>query len=651
VNLNHKLRRLLCAAMALGVVAVLVSACGSGGATAGGASAGATASLSISGMKQTGPGLTEPTDPSGAKTNGGTVYFSETAGSPPNYIFPMYSAQYCGSNNVQGLNAMLYRPLYWYGNNYSPTVDYNDSIGKAPVWSDGDKTVTVHLNHDMWSDGEQVSSRDLALWMNVLKADPSREWCLYKPGLFPDNVVSYSTPNPTTFVLHLNRAYNPSWFLYNELSQIYPLPIAWDRTSLSSPAPSPTAPNLPDTTKAGAAAVYNFLNKQGAEIATWASSPLWKVVDGPFSVTNVTSNGGLTLSTNPDYSGSPKPTISKFVEVPFTTDTATFDEVKSGGPSALTISALPAQDVPQESSVEAEGYSVNKAALYSVNFFPLNLNNPTVGPVFRQEYFRQAFQHLVDQDGWISSFLHNTAVPTYGPVPTAPQSPFVASSATGANPYPFSTTAAAKLLTDNGWKVVPNGASYCAKPGTGAGECGAGITSGEKISFNLDYMSGVTVLASEMTDLQSDAKQVGIDISLTEHPFDDVYAAAVHCTAKQPDCKWTAENWGAGWVYFPDYFPSGEYMLSSDSIDNYSNYASPEMDKLIQNTVLGPPSEERENMTKFEEYAEKTLPMVFEPTSIGTFGASAGTLISDKLGGYAANAYGFMTPEDWYLTK
>jgi peptide/nickel transport system substrate-binding protein len=632
--------------VALGVVAVVVSACGSGSSSSSSAS-----SAVIAGLKQTGPGLTEPTAPKGTKISGGTVYFSEAASSPPNYIFPMYSAQYCSTDNVEQLNTMLYRPLYWYGNNYKPTVDYDESVGQKPVFSDGGKTVTIHLNNFKWSDGEAVTSRDLVFWMNMLEADPATEWCLYVPGKFPDNVVSYAAPNPSTFVMHLNGAYNPSWFLYNELSQIYPLPMAWDKTSLSAPTPNPNAKNLPDTTKAGAAKVYSFLNKQGADIATWASSPLWKIVDGPFRVTNVTSSGGVTLSANKDYSGTPKPTIANVVEVPFTSDAALFDEVKASGPSALTVAGLPAQDVPQESAVEAEGYTVNKAALYSINDFPLNLNNPTVGHVFRQEYFRQAFQHLVDQDGWIDSFLNHSAVPTYGPVPTAPPSPFVSSTATSGDPFPFSTSAAAKLLTDNGWKVVPDGASYCEKPGTGAGDCGVGITKNEKIAFTLDYASGIEVIAEEMNDLQAEAKKVGIEIALSPHSFSQVFSAAVHCTPTEPKCSWEAENWGSGWVYFPDYFPTGEYMLDSSSIDNYSNYSSPEMDKLIQKTITGPASQEPENLAKFDAYAEKSVPIVFEPTSVGTFGDTAGTLTSNKLGGYDANAFGFMTPEYWYLVK
>ncbi len=48
----------------------------------------------------------------------------------------------------------MFRPLYWYGNNYRPTVDYDYSIGQQPVFSAGNKTVTIKLKPWKWSNGE-----------------------------------------------------------------------------------------------------------------------------------------------------------------------------------------------------------------------------------------------------------------------------------------------------------------------------------------------------------------------------------------------------------------------------------------------------------------------------------------------------------------
>jgi peptide/nickel transport system substrate-binding protein len=604
----------------------------------------------VSGLATSGPGLTVPTTPTGTKESGGTVTFTEGAGAESNYIFPMTSAQVCGTTNITQLNSMLFRPLYWYGNNYSPTIDYNYSVGKPPVFSGGGKTVTITLNPWKWSDGEAVTSRDIEFWINVYKADPAKNYCGYVPGYFPDNVTSMSLPNSSTIVLHLDRSYNPEWFTYNELSQIYPIPLAWDRTSLSQPAPKTATASLPDSTKTGAEAVYTFLDGQSKDLGTWATSPLWSVVDGPFKLESFTTTGELTLVPNPDYSGSPKPTISKFVELPFTSDAAIFDEIRSGGPSAVTIGNVPAPYAPQIAAVKAEGYTYNSAASYSFNYFPLNLHNPKVGPIFSQLYFRQAFQHLIDQQGWITAFLHNTAIPTYGPIPISPASPLVNAKAS-ANPFPFSISDASQILTSNGWKVVPNGSTTCAKPGAGAGECGAGIKSGEGISFNIDYESGVAAVASEMDDLQAQAKRVGITINLTSHPFATVIGTAVACTAGQPTCNWTAENWGAGWIYGPDFLPTGESLFGTGSVANYGSYSDSHASQLISSTITGSPSSETSALSAYAQYMPQQVPVVFGPTSIGTYQGDAGTAIASNLGGYAANALGYMNPEDWYFTK
>jgi peptide/nickel transport system substrate-binding protein len=640
-NVGH---RLLAAAFAV-VLALVVAACGSSSNSGGGGNA------SISGLPTTGPGLTQPTSPSGSKVSGGTVFFTEGPDAPPTYIFPMYNFEECTTTNTNQFMNMMYRPLYWYGNNYKPTIDYNYSIGQQPQYSDGNKTVTIKLNPWKWSNGETVTSRDLVFWMNVLKASPSTEWCGYAPGYFPDLIKSYSAPDPQTFVMHLDKGYNPEWVTYSVLSQLIPMPLAWDRTSLSGPAPKSDTGHLPDTSKSGAAAVYKFLDAQGKKPSSWASSPLWQVVDGPFKLQSFSSDGQATLVPNSSYSGSPKPTISKLVELPFTSEAAIYNQEKSGGPKSITVGNVPSQYAPQLNSFAAAGFTVNKAASYSFNYFPLNFNNPKVGPIFKQTYFREAFQHLVDQNGWINAFLYKTANPTYGPIPFAPPSPLVNTSAIQKNPYAFSVPTAKSLLQNNGWKVTPGGQSTCVKPGTASGDCGAGIKSGEMIAFTLDYQSGVVAIQNEMSDLAAQAKKVGITINLTTHPFQTVVSAALPCKPSQPTCKWEAENWGAGWIYGPAYLPTGEPLYNPGSAANAGSYQNPKMTQLIAATITGPASQESQALTNYANYVSQQVPVVFGPTSVGTYGGEAATLVDSKLGGYAANAIGLMNPEDWYFTK
>jgi peptide/nickel transport system substrate-binding protein len=636
------------------ISALVVAGCGSSSNNSSGGSGSSSASTPTS-VPTAGPGLTAPTTGSGAKVSGGTVYFTEGSDATPNYIFPMYTFAVCSTTNADQLMNMLYYPLYTYGENYRPTVDYNHSIGQAPQVSDGGKTYTIKLNPYKWSNGETVTARDLVFWMNVLKASPSTEWCGYAPGYFPDNVVSYSAPNPSTFTITFNKSYDPEWVLYSELSQIYPMPLAWDRTSLSQSAPTSDNGHLADTTKKGAAAIYAFLDKQSKDLGSWASSPLWSVVDGPMKLSSFNTDGEATFAPNPDWSGNPKPSISKLVELPFTSEAAIYNTVRSGGPNSATIANIPSQYAPQLNALAGEGYNVNKAASYSFNYFPLNLNsNATTSPggepvryIFRQTYFRNALQHLIDQQGWIKAFLYNTADPTCGPIPFAPPSPLVNAAKIPFSPCSFSPSTASQLLTSHGWKVAPGGATTCQNPS----ECGTGISKGEGISFNIDYESGVVSLQDEMNDLASQAKKLGITINLTTHPFSTVVSTGTPCKPSASGCKWTAQNWGAGWIYGPSYLPTGEPLYNPGSAANAGSYADPKMTQLIGQTITGPLSQENASLSAYAAYVSQQDPVIFGPTSVGTFGGYAATLTAKKLAGYSANALGFLEPQFWYFTK
>jgi peptide/nickel transport system substrate-binding protein len=609
-----------------------------------------------------------PIPAEGTKIQGGTGYFQEGPADQPTYIFPFISPQECSTVNFGQFTSIMYRPLYWFGNNNQATVDYNYSIGKAPVFTNGDKTVTVTLKNWKWSNGEQVTSRDVEFWMNLMFAEKDN-WCDYTPGYFPDNVTSVAYPNSSTVVFHLKHGYNPTWFLYNELSQITPLPIAWDKTSTSAPAPSPTTANLPDTTASGAAAVYKFLDCQAGDanscpskndaqgVTTYAASPIWSTVDGPWKLSSFTSTGEVTFVPNTTYSGSPKPTLSKFVEVPFTTDQAILNEIKSGGPSALSMAELPDEFLPQLSSIVSEGYTATNFTGFSFAYFPLNLGNPKFGPVFKQLYFRQAFQHLIDQQGWITHILDGYGVPTYGPVPLAPANSF-SDKYEQSNPYAFSTSEAAKLLEAHGWSNVGSGkVATCTNPGSGPNQCGAGVKKGLQLTFNLDYQSGSVVTQEETADLKSQAADVGINLQLTTHPFASVIEAAVNCgpggrgKPGSAQCNWTAEDWGAGWIYAPDFEPTGESIFYTGAGADFEGYSSSKVDKLIAATTTASASKTTAAIDAYQDYLAQQLPVVYFPTATGNPTSAAVVLTSKHLGGYTNNVYTYMTPETWYLTK
>ena len=354
----------------------------------------AAAALTAAGCGGSSGGSSGSGSSSGLSTNGDTATWAETAGFTPNFIFPFTDAAHFGTWNIDDLQYLLYRPLYWYGQNESPTIDYDLSLAGRPTYSSDSKTVTMTLKPYKWSNGETVTSADLMFWMNMMKAE-KLNWGGYVTGLFPDNVTSYKAVGPNQFQLTFSTAYNHNWILYNELSQLNPMPLAWDVTASGKGTCSTTT----DST-AGCAAVYNYLIAQNRNLAGYATSKIWGVVDGPWKLSSFNPDGALTMVPNKTYSGPVKPKLKEFKEEQFTSDTAEYNVLKAGtsGANAVQVGYIPYSNItasttnPQKAGANplSSDYTMTPWIGYGINYFPMNFNNPTVGPIIKQTYFRQS---------------------------------------------------------------------------------------------------------------------------------------------------------------------------------------------------------------------------------------------------------------------
>jgi len=561
---------------------------------------------------------------------GGVATFALPAGAVPNWIFPFIDSAHSTIDNRNQFEYLMYRPLYWFGQNGQPVVNESLSLADPPVYSNGNKTVTITMKDYKWSDGESVTATDVEFWLNMMAAEKAN-WAYYVPGGLPDNLSSWKVTSPTQIVLTLKAADSPSWFTNNELSQITPLPLAWDKTSA-------TGKGNCATDVSSCPAVWSYLYNQSKQVSTYGTSPLWKIVDGPWVLASYQTTGESVFKPNPRYSGPVKPKLSEFIETPFTSESAELDVLRSG---KISVGYLPVTDIAQKSLIQSSGYNLNIWLDSGINYFPENFNNPTVGPIFRQLYFRQAMQHLVDQPEYISKIFDGYASPTYGPVPVDPANPFV-DSFEKANPYPFSESSAKTLLTSHGWTVHPGGVSVCTKAGSGASDCGAGVTAGAKLDFNLEYASGSPELTQEMEIMKSAFSGVGIDLNLSEAPFDEVVSSAVPCKSSQATCSWQMLNWGGGWSYSMDHFPNGDLIFGTGAGDNDSNYSNPETDKLIAQSDHVPGT-----ISAVENYEAENLPAIFMPKADYEL-----TEVQSDLHGVTPQEPTFnITPEAWYFTS
>ena len=568
-----------------------------------------------------------------ARATGGTVRFALPPAVTPTYIYPLYPFADYTYANQSFFEALMYRPLYAFGDNGSPLLNRSASLADPPSFSNGGRTVTITLKPYRWSDGRPLTSRDVEFWENLVVANKA-DFGPYVPHNYPDNVVSATYPAPNRFTLTFNRAYNHFWLLYNELSQITPMPQhVWDRVSLTGPAG-----NL-DQTHAGAVAVNRFLTRQASQLDSYGRNPLWRVVDGPWRLSAYTPATGFSVFTpNPAYSGPDRPRIRRFEEVPFTSDAAEFNALRAG---TIDYGYLPLFDLSQRSYFEHHGYRVSAWPLWAFDNLTLNFGNPRLRPILGQLYVRQALQHLVDQPSYIRHIFHGYAVPTYGPVPQQPVTPFV-SPQERRNPYPFSIAAARAQLAAHGWRVVPDGRSVCQRAGTGRQQCGAGIAAGTALSLNFEYPSGSVAATQEAQAYKSAAAAAGIQVQLASLPLNTINSQGDYCPGA--GCKYALLSYGlVGWDYGPDYYPTGGEIIGTGASGNSGAYSDPINDRNIAATHvepgLGP-------LYRYQNYVATQLPLLFFPTPV--FQVS---VIRDTLQGVGPQSpLTTISPQSWSLS-
>ena len=353
---------------------------------------------------------------------------------------------------------------------------------------------------------------------------------------------------------------------------------------------------------------------------------------------------------NTSYSGPQKATV-KVQELPFTTDNAEFNALLGGG---IDVGYVPQQDITQNTS-NATNPGPNNPRLtnfylspwvlfgynYAVDKFDSTGDGGNAGAIYKQLYFRQALQSMVDQPAMISKFLKGYGVPTYGPVPVLPKNNLV-DAYEQSNPYPYNPSHAKSLLTSHGWKVVPNGIDTCQKPGTGPSDCGADIPKGAQLNFTMTYASGTEWQQQMMTVEQSAWNSIGIKTALVSDTFPTVikdYAGP--CQTGSP-CTVEEGWWGGGWVYSPDYYPSGETLFQTNAGSNSGNYSDAKADTLIAAT-----NTTESSLDAYQNYIAKELPAIWEPNSDYLLSEVRNTI----RGVAPQNPFANLFPEYWYYVK
>lgn len=574
----------------------------------------------------------------GTPKDGGAIDIGQQPGAGPFYMLPVVPGAFNSTFVTYQFQRLMYRPLYWFPQGASHKVDESLSLAALPEFSDGNKTVTIKLREGYkWSDGNPVEADDVVFFIDLVKAALKKSpanWADYTPGQFPDSIAGVEATSKNTVTLKLKAAYNPEWFTANQLTSIIPLPAdQWSRASAGGPVLDHSSPE-------NAKAIYAYLDKASRDPATFATNPLWRTVNGPYRLSSfdVTTNA-YSMTANEAYSGPQRPHIKTLNFRPFTSETAKFNQLLSGKLTAATVDQT---NVGQVEALKAAGYHVYGAPRLGFSFIMLNFKDTTgnVDKLYAQHYVRQALQHLIDQPAYISSkgMYNGAAVESYGPAPAS--SPYVSGNVATA-PYPYDPAAARKLLEDHGWKVVPDGATTCERPGTGPSQCGAGIPRGQMLKFNLFYRSEPQLHSAVSTAFASAARKLGMTVTVAPKTFSFLIQNFNVPAAPSKAGEWAMSTWG-GFSTKP--YPTMSGVFDTKGSGNVGAYSDPKTDELIRNSVHGA---DRKAVQAEIEHLRTDLPVLWLPNA-HTIWAWKDTLSgpSDSFANLPASV---LTPEYWYL--
>jgi peptide/nickel transport system substrate-binding protein len=596
-----------------------------------------------------GPASSATSGGSTAGSAGGTtVTYAMSPGGSASYPFPFMAGVYGGDDSVYNVNDfqyLLYRPLYWFGKGATPYINPALSLAAAPTYKGHQVSIRLKQNYK-WSNGEPVDAQDVVFWMNMMIAEGSNG-VFFSPKGLPSDVQNVRAASKYVVTMDITTPqFSESWFNNNQLSEITPMPAAWDRTAAG---PSDCATKISDCV-----AVYKYLNSQAIKSpATFASSPIWSIVDGPWKIQSLNSQGKLTLTYNRSYGGPVTPHhVTTFIELPFTSEQAEYNVLQDPTASqAIDVGYLPTVDAPVPPAgangganpTSLSNYQLSALYAWQLSYFPYNFNNSTgQAPIFKQLYFRQAFQYLVDQEGVIDGPLHGYGKATIGPVGTYPPTKYLSPQlAQRGDTWTLNISKAQQLLHANGWSVNPNGIDTCGHAGTARGDCGAKIAAGTQLKFTLLYATGTDWIESAVRELASNASLAGIRVNLDAESFDNVVNTAYGSSGE----SWQMADWGS-WTYAPDYLPTGDELFESGEPNNLGAYNSTRNDQLVLNSLHArTPIQFDAAMYAWQNYLAGQLPVVYEPDAPTLLETINGLEIGPQ------NSALNITPEEWFYRQ
>ncbi len=491
---------------------------------------------------------------------GGAAWAAPAASAPENcgtVVLPLaedvdsLSPLYADTAIDSEVGSMMYLNLLWI--NSSDNIDWSRSLASAVTTTD-DQTFTVTLRPWLWSDGVPVTAGDVAFYFDLAKRiGPT--WPGYGLGGMPDIVKSLTVLSPSQFQIVTTHKVNPTWFIYNAISQLAPVPAhVWAKDSLDEMFQQQTNPAF------------------------------FAVDDGPLIVKKLDVAQHIELVPNPRWQGAPLH-FSRLIMLFEHGEGADLLKVESG---TLDLAVLPNELYGQLKPFPGTHIELHRPEFYQDVIIP-NYRNPR-DAFFHDARVRQAMVDAIDQKAIIDGLLHGAGTPAYAPV--LPSMTQFLSPAMKAGDYRvgYDPAKARALLAAAGYKPGPDGIME---------------KDGQRLEFTYLEQTGSDLVTEMDEAIQVDLRKVGIDMNIHTVEFNQIISLMVG----------SPHGWDAAGLGQPvtDY-PSGENSFLAGSAQNLGGYDDPEANRLIEQNISNP---DPNDLYAFETYISAQQPVIYGPRPTG----------------------------------
>jgi peptide/nickel transport system substrate-binding protein len=443
---------------------------------------------------------------------------------------------------------LLFAQLIWV--NRFHRIDYGRSIASSVTTPDNGKTYEIAMRPWHWSDGEAVTSIDVAYTLKLLHMLGATS-PYYGQGGMPDIISHFDILDAEHFRITLAERVNPEWFILNGLPALAPMPEhVWGRYSLDQLWQNQSTPAF------------------------------FSVVDGPLLLHRFVVGQEAVFVPNPRYDG-PKLHFHRFVIQFMNSEGMALQAVQA---HTVDIANLPfalwgaAQHL-------AGLHVVALPPSYSWQQFIPNLRNPHT-PFFADTRIRDAMADAIDQREMIRLAMHGHGDPVYNAIPPDPARFLSPSARVGNFPISYNPETATALLRTAGYTPGPDGVMQ---------------KNGQRLEFTLLVPANQTMRLEMAEVAQQNLRAVGIEMKAKQVEFNQILALDVG----------PPEGWEA--IFFAQDmspYPTGETLFKTGGFYNTNGYRDARMDQLIDQSTHNPGLT---GLFAYQDYASQQQPVIFLP--------------------------------------